>query len=171
MFVRGILPLLLAIVIASAAHAQQARPGDVVTGPARVTDSDKMVVNGVYILLWGVDGPEKGQPCYLNNQLYDCHAIALRELQILTAQGPVTCTIENDPNRLRRGRIYGTCTSRDGKDIAEQLVRAGHALAFVDQTDKYKPIEAIAEADKVGLFRGSFMEPWAFATAITGANQ
>lgn len=171
MILRGILTLFFALGAVPAAHAQQARPGDVVTGPARVTDSDKMVVNGVYILLWGVDGPEKGQPCYQNNQLYDCHSIALRALQILTAQGPVTCTIESDPSRLRRGRIYATCTSSDGKDIAEQLVRAGHALAFLDQTDKYKPAEAIAQAEQVGLFRGSFMEPWAFATAITGANQ
>jgi endonuclease YncB( thermonuclease family) len=173
MLLRAILVLLVTLAAPSAAHAQQAlaRPGDVVTGLARVTDSDKMVVNGVYVLLWGIDGPEKGQPCYLTRQLYDCHSVALRELQIITAQGPVACTIENDPSRLRRGRIYATCRTADGKDVAEQLVRAGHALAFVEQTDKYKSVEAAAEADKVGLFRGTFMEPWVFAQSITGANQ
>jgi endonuclease YncB( thermonuclease family) len=169
------LALLLLLVLAapSAAEAQAAaaKPGDVVQGVARVTDSDKLVVNNVYIRLWGVDGPELGQPCFFTNrQQYDCQSIALRELEIITAQGPVTCTIENDPSRLRRGKIYCTCLTSEGRDVAEELVKAGHALAFVEQTDKYKQVEAVAEEKKVGLFRGPFQEPWVFAASITGAG-
>ncbi len=154
-------------------EAQQrlAQPGDVVKGPARVTDSDKLVVDGVYIRLWAVDGPELGQPCFFaNGAQYDCQSIALRELQIITAQGPVTCTIEQDSSRVRRGRIYGTCKTADGKDVAEQLVKAGHALAFVDQSDRYLAAEKVAEDAKVGLFRGSFQAPWDFAAMIIGGG-
>src|SRR5262245_19878838 len=116
---------------AAAAVAQQrpAQPGDVVKGPARVTDSDKLVVDGVYIRLWAVDGPELGQPCFCGSGAQcDCQSIALRELQIITAQGLVTCVIEQDTSRLRRGRIYGSCKTVDGKDVGEELVKAGHAL-------------------------------------------
>lgn len=163
----------VALLAAAPAVAQQrlAQPGDVVKGPPRVTDSDKLVVDGVYVRLWGVDGPEMGQPCFFaNGAQYDCQSIALRELQIITAQGPVTCTIEQDTSRLRRGRIYGTCTTVEGRDVAERLVQAGHALAFVDQSDKYLAAEKVAEDAKVGLFRGSFQAPWDFAAAIIGGG-
>ena len=158
------------VVVAGAAIAQAPRvvqTGDIVRGAARVTDSDKLVVDGVYIRLWGADGPELGQPCFFaNNQAYDCQSIALRELQIITAQGPVTCTIQRDTERTRRTFIYGVCQTSDGRDVAEELVKAGHALAFVDQSDKYLAAEAIAETAKIGLFRGRFMAPWEFAATV-----
>ena len=165
-----LLPSLVAVPCLAEAQVA-AQPGDVVKGVARVTDSDKLVVDNVYIRLWGVDGPELGQPCFFaNRQQYDCQSLALRELQIITAQGAITCTIENDPSRLRRGKIYGTCLTGEGRDVAEELVKAGHALAFVEQTEKYEQFEAVAEEAKAGLFRGYFQEPWVFAASITGAG-
>ena len=156
--------------VAGVAGAQAARPvqtGEVVRGAARVTDSDKLVVDGVYLRLWGADGPELAQPCFFaNNQPYDCQSIALRELQIITAQGPVTCTVQRDTERTRRTFLYGICLTSDGRDVAEELVRAGHALALVDQTDRYLAAEAVAEAARVGLFRGRFIAPWEFAATV-----
>ena len=64
--------------VAGAAGAQAPRPvqaGDVVRGAARVTDSDKLVVDGVYLRLWGADGPELAQLCFFaNNQPYAARA-------------------------------------------------------------------------------------------------
>ncbi len=169
-FVSQVLAVATLLFVAGMAAAQAPRPvqnGEVVRGAARVTDSDKIVVDGVYLRLWGADGPELGQPCFFaNNQAYDCQSIALRELQIITAQGAVTCTVQRDTERTRRTFIYGTCLTSDGRDVAEALVRAGHALAFVDQTDKYLAAEAVAEAAKVGMFRGVFMAPWEFAATV-----
>lgn len=159
--------LLCAAGTATAQAPRAVQTGDIVRGVARVTDSDKLVVDGVYLRLWGVDGPELAQPClFENGQRYDCQSIALRELQIITAQGPVTCTVQRDSNRARRTFNYGICKTSDGRDVAEQLVRAGHALAFVEQTDQYVAAEAAAKAAKVGLFRGSFQPPWEFAAQL-----
>jgi endonuclease YncB( thermonuclease family) len=170
------LAVAVAVVLAAFGALAQAPPrvlqtGDVVRGPARVTDSDKLVVDGVYLRLWGADGPEFGQQCaFANNQPYDCHSIALRELQIIAALGPVTCTIQRDTHRTRRTFVYRVCLTSDGRDVAEELVRAGHALAFVEQTEKYLAAEAHAEAAKAGLFRGRFQAPWDFAVALMGGG-
>ncbi len=144
------------VVIASGAQAQESD----LTGMARVMDSDKLIVQDVYLRLWAIDAPELGQPCLIKNEVYACNAVAYRALEILVADGPVSCSYREDDSRQRRGKIYAVCVAIDGTNINDAMVRQGQALAFFEQSEEFAEAEAAAAQAGVGLWRGAFDAPW-----------
>jgi endonuclease YncB( thermonuclease family) len=131
------------------------------TGPARVMDADILAIGSKRIILWGVDAPERNQTCSLQRRQWACWNVAARELQILVADGDTTCKSVGKADAF--GRIYGVCTS-NGKNLNEEMVRSGLALAFTEQTDDYTPAQEEAKAAKAGLWQDTakFMPPWIF---------
>jgi endonuclease YncB( thermonuclease family) len=97
----------------------------------------------------------------MNGTFWGCYDAAKRQLQLLAGRGEVTCTYRGEPDRL--GRQYGVCTS-GGQDINEEMVKAGLALAFREQSDDYLLQMVDAITAEVGLWQVGveFEEPWEF---------
>jgi endonuclease YncB( thermonuclease family) len=113
-------PLLLVIVVfAPRVDANE------ITGPARAVDSAVIAINGQRIMLFGVDSVMRDQTCTFGGKFRRCWAAALRNLEILADQGPVTCETIGEPDVY--GRLLARCDV-NRESLNEQLVRAGWAI-------------------------------------------
>ena len=145
--------------LTGAARAQGADTG--ITGTPEVLDADILKFGTQRVLLWGIDAPEKKQTCQLNGQLWGCYEVAFRYLQLLSGRGEVTCTYKGDPDPF--GRRFGVCES-GGQDLNAEMVRAGMALAFDEESEDYDAAMVEAITAQAGLWQpgADFEEPWVF---------
>lgn len=137
---------------------------DEIAGIARVMASDRLVVDGTRIHLFGIDGLERGQPCRADGRIWECGVAAIRKLQELADNQVVTC-VQRDLDEFRR--IEATC-SVGGIDLSEAMVGAGMALALRDKVMDYVPAEESARLERAGAWSGQFIEPWTFREAMRG---
>lgn len=126
-----------------------------------VIDADILAFGTQRVILWGIDAPEKKQVCQMNDAAWGCYDAAKRQLQLLAGRGEVSCVYKGEPDPF--GRRYGVCTS-GGEDLNAEMVKAGMALAFEEQTDDYVVQMADAITAGVGLWQMgvNFLEPWEF---------
>jgi endonuclease YncB( thermonuclease family) len=145
--------------LTGSAQAQTTQTG--IRGTPEVIDADVLKFGTQRVILWGLDAPEKNQTCQLNGQLWGCYDAAFRYLQLLAGRGEVTCTYKSDPDPF--GRRFGVCES-GGEDLNAEMIRAGMALAFGEQSDDYDAAMADAITSAVGLWQPGvkFEEPWVF---------
>jgi hypothetical protein len=137
-----------------------------VTGAATVLPSDTIVVAGQTFRLFGIDGIEFHQFCYVDGEPWACGASATRALQILM-EFPVTCA----PRAERDGAaVFAACTTAEG-DVAEIMVRQGWAFADRARSDNYVAIEETARAGAEGAWRGVVAEPWVFRDELAAIEQ
>ena len=59
------------------------------------------------------------------------------------------------------GRMLGLCVA-DGRDVNAEMVRSGHAWAFVKYSKRYEAAEAEAKKEKVGVWKGDSEPAWVF---------
>jgi endonuclease YncB( thermonuclease family) len=139
------------------ARAQEAG----ISGTPEVIDADILQFGQQRVILWGIDAPEPRQVCHMNGAEWGCHDAAERQMQLLAGRGEVSCTFKGDPDPF--GRRYGVCVS-GGEDLNAEMVQAGLALAFEEQSEDYMPQMADAISAGVGLWQVgvSFEEPWVF---------
>ncbi|MDA0367203.1 MAG: thermonuclease family protein [Proteobacteria bacterium] len=135
-----------AVVFATAVSAQQLR------GAARVVDGDTLAIDGARVRLFGIDAPERGQPCRDGG---DCGAQSQDFLEALIGGRQVTCAPEDID---RYGRVVATCFA-GGADLNRAMVRAGHALPYIEFSRRY---EADAPANP------RFAAPWSYRRTATG---
>jgi endonuclease YncB( thermonuclease family) len=140
---------------------------DTVTGNATVLTADRLIIGENQFFLFGIDGFDEPQNCYINGEPWACGAVAFRELQILADVGPVTCIRQRERNPRRMRFPWGTCTA-GGVDLAEAMVRAGLAFVVMDQSEQYLPAQIAAEAEGVGAWRGVFIAPWEYRDRMRG---
>jgi len=133
-----------------------------ITGPAEVIDSTVIVVNGQRIMLFGIDSVMRKQNCTIDGKIWQCWAAAVRALEILVDQGPVTCDAIGEPDVY--GRLLARCNI-NGQSLNEQLVRTGYAVARPSETRDYVAAEAAAKEEKLGLWQGKFLMPAEFRRA------
>jgi len=133
-----------------------------ITGPAEVIDSTVIVVNGQRIMLFGIDSVMRKQNCTIDGKIWQCWAAAVRALEILVDQGPVTCDAIGEPDVY--GRLLARCNI-NGQSLNEQLVRKGYAVARPSETRDYVAAEAAAKEEKLGLWQGKFLMPAEFRRA------
>jgi len=133
-----------------------------ITGPAEVIDSTVIVVNGQRIMLFGIDSVMRKQNCTIDGKIWQCWAAAVRALEILVDQGPVTCDVIGEPDVY--GRLLARCNI-NGQSLNEQLVRKGYAVARSSETMDYAAAEAAAKEEKLGLWQGKFVMPAEFRRA------
>ena len=127
---------------------------------ARIVDGDTVVLSGVRVRLHGIDAPETKQSCRdAQDRRYRCGREATAALGRL-ADGGIRCRMQRGADRY--GRKIGTCYAADGTDINAEMVRLGYALAYRKYSKKYVPEEQEARANRRGLHRGAFVEPWAW---------
>jgi endonuclease YncB( thermonuclease family) len=130
-----------------------------ITGTAKVVDSAVIEIDSRRIMLFGVDSVMRKQSCRMEAKNWACWDAAVRDLQILVDQGPVTCQIVGEPDPY--GRLLGRCTV-NGRSLNEDLVRRGYAVARPSETNDYVAAEAEAKEHKVGLWQGQFVRPSEF---------
>ncbi len=126
------------------------RPPSVV----RVIDADTVDVDGTRFRLHGIDAPEARQTCRAMGRTWNCGAAATEALQA-RAEG-MSCT-GGEADRF--GRTIGTC-SAGGTDLNAWLVANGWALAYLQFSEDYADEEAQAQANRLGMHRGQFVDPW-----------
>lgn len=149
----------LGVIAAIAALANAVPAWAQITGPVRVTDSDKMMVGDVRVVLHGIDALDRGQVCTIDGKRWACWAVAVRGLEILVDEGPIDCTQTGEPDPFQR--LWVVCHV-NGRDINEAMVRQGLAVANRDQSDAYIAAEDAAKGESVGIWRSKFIMPAEF---------
>lgn len=133
-------------------------------GQASVIDGDTIEIHGTRIRLWGIDAPENSQLCRGDDSLqYRCGAKSANDLDAFIVSRPVNC---NPVSLDRYGRTVATC-SVGGTDLGEWLVRNGLALDWPKYSKgKYDADQGQAKHSEIGIWKGSFVEPWQYRTCI-----
>lgn len=148
----------LALPLVAAAQTQSL---DIISGTAVVLDTDVIRIGNQRVILWGIDAPEPAQLCYRDGEVWGCQGASYRTLELLSGRGEVTCYLRGDPDPFNRR--FGVCES-GGQDINAEMIRAGMALAYTDQSDDYLEVQFEAIAAEAGMWAigVQFQPPWEF---------
>ena len=136
-----------------------------IAGMPKIIDGDTIEVQGQAIRLYGIDAPELGQACTIEERAYDCGLVARTALLDLTAGVAVTCqvvsaeVISAEPGRAAEDGRPGRCFAQ-GYDLSEGMTYTGWALALREVSAHYLVFEERAQAAGRGLWRGRFVTPW-----------
>ena len=143
--------------LAVAGFAVVAEPSglEVTLDNPRVISASVLESNSVRYELDGIDAPDFLQGCRDGNQVfYRCGYEAWLFVHRLVEGQPVVC-------RLGREGAVRSVRARcriDGRDLADLVVRQGHAVAVPGGPD-YSPAESEARQARRGLWSGTFMVP------------
>lgn len=147
--------LVLAVAAVTVVAVRQAlhgsKPGQTISGHARIVDGDSLVVAGVEIRLFGIDAPELFQRCTREGREVRCGRESARSLIALAAGQPLSCE-RRDIDRF--GRTVAVCRV-DDVDLGRAQVVAGQAVAY----GAYYQDEAAARAARRGVWAGEFVRP------------
>jgi len=121
----GAIVFAVAVLLSPGVGAQQ------INGLARVVDGDTLAIDGTRVRLFGIDAPERGQPCLDRG---DCGAEATAYLVRLVDGRTVQCKQEDID---QYSRVVGTCFV-GRTDLSRALVRAGHAVPYLEFSRRYE---------------------------------
>jgi endonuclease YncB( thermonuclease family) len=127
-----------------------------IAGPARVIDGDTIEIALVHVRLFGIDAPESNQTCERSGIEWLCGAEAAKHLRQLIGNSPVSCEVRGAD---RYSRTVAVCRA-GGVDLNAAMVLAGMALAYRKYSSDYVTEEVTARSQGVGLWAGSFADPW-----------
>jgi len=126
-------------------------------GDARAITGDAIELAGNRYCLTGVDAPDPGQRCTLQNgKTYDCARIATTALMDLLAGASVQC----QPTGIKRMDCAVARCTADGFDLSGNMVHTGWALADPVEGIPYLRKQELARTRRHGLWRGTFETPW-----------
>lgn len=122
----------------------------------KIVDGDSLELDGRRIRLVGIDAPEYSQYCFdADNKKYDCGQKSLEYLKKLAKGKTVKCKVKSVDIY---GRDLAICYA-DGKSLNLAMVRAGHAILYRNQKQKYVQAAKEAKAAKRGIYQGRYMAP------------
>ena len=133
--------------------------GPAAAEPPRVIDGDTFVLEGTTIRLWGIYAVERTQLCRLGGLPWHCGYGAIVALELLLAGQTVAC-VKKDTDRY--GREVAACSISNGQlDVGALMVGEGWAMDY-NQYSKgfYAEAQALAQANKRGIWSGEFEKPW-----------
>ena len=126
-------------------------------GRVEVLDGNTLVMRGQRIRLWGIDSPEKAQPCTKNGQRWMCGQDAALALEDRINKRLVACY---EKGLDEKGRMMGQCFIGH-IDLNGWLARYGWALSYRPATTMYNSRESMARFQRIGIWRDGGMEaPW-----------
>ena len=135
-----------------------------ITGVPKVVDGDTIHIKFYKIRLQGIDAPEIKQICkkpflqasFFNFQKdYYCGQVSKKKLIQKIGNKPVKCILVG---KDRYKRYLAKCLK--GKvDLNRWMVRNGYAVAYKRYSKLYIPEENFAKEEKLGLWKGTFVEP------------
>ena len=124
-------------------------------GQARTVDGDSLEIGETRFRLFGIDAIEARQTCERNGETWACGQDAAAALRALADGKSLNCTQrDSDPY----GRVVASCTV-NGRDLAEQMVRMGLAVALRDFSTAYVAAEEAAKSRSVGIWGSEFQNP------------
>ncbi len=104
--------------------------GHVIEGACWVVDGDTVVVAGVYIRLAGIDAPELDHPYGQSAKWALIRICRGQRIRVELLQ------------ESSHDRCVGRCYLPDGRDLAAEMVRAGHAVDWPKYSGgRYTPLE------------------------------
>ncbi len=145
----------LAVVAPQVANTENTTASGLVL-PQSVIDGDTIVLEGKRIRLFGIDAPEKSQPCQVQKPAVACGIIARNALIGFVTGATVQCDREDVD---RYGRDVSRCYA-EGYDLSAGMVRAGLAVAYRQYSLSYVSEEENAKRLKRGMWKGTFVMPW-----------
>jgi len=161
--------LATAVGLALLAPLPRAVAGDppVYRGLAEVAGPAMLSLDGKRVVLWGIDAPVRGQPCYAGNKTWDCATASAKTLLNLVGDREIVC----EQHRVDQyGRVFAVCKAGE-VDINRSLVEAGLAVALPKETADYVAAEAAAKAKGIGVWRGPFTAPADYREMLAGHPQ
>jgi endonuclease YncB( thermonuclease family) len=133
--------------------------GPALSGRATVLDGDTIELAGERVRLEGIDAPETGQTCARKTgAAWACGTEATLKLKRLIDRSDVVC---RPAGRDKYGRVLGWC-SAGGRDLNGEMVRSGHAWAFVRYSTRYVTAEKEARRARAGIWQGEVEPAWVF---------
>ena len=129
-----------------------------ITGIAKIIDGDTIHIGKNKIRLHGIDAPEWNQSCTINNKVWKCGEKSADTLKQLIDNQTVICEIK-DIDQYKR--YVAVCFSNT-VNLNEQMVLNGWAIAYRYYSKDYIVEEAVAKKNKVGIWKGKFLEPYEF---------
>ena len=123
----------------------------------KIIDGDTIHIGKIKYRLHGIDSPEKDQLCKFNNQTYLCGVESTNFLKLLIKDSNNVYCNEKSVDRYKR--IVAVCFY-DGKELNKIIVRNGWAIAYRKFSNDYVSDENYAKDNKLGIWRGSFSEPY-----------
>ena len=168
---------LLSLAVVAITHAAPrqdlAEPAEAqaIVGSADIVDGDSIKINGISIRLHGIDAAEMSQTCTAAPSAtrflvpapgtWNCGLEARRLLARLIGDAPVSC-VETTIDKY--GRTVARC--RAGEiDLNAEMVRQGHAWAFVKYSSDYVEAEKEARAARRGIWQADTQTAWDFRSA------
>ena len=122
-----------------------------------VSDADSLRAGQLRLRLHGIDAPELRQNCLDSvGQPYKCGQSATDFLRSMIEIGTEIQCRHLDTDRYKRWVVK---CFHNGEDIAEAVVRAGWALAYLRYAQDYIEAEKQAERARRGIWQGSFTRP------------
>src|SRR5215472_6281287 len=150
-----VLALAAGIVLGNLISAASAEDSPVSRGLAEVVGPAMLSIDGKRIVLYGVDAPVKGQPCYAGAKMWDCATASVKTLLNLVGTQEIAC----EQRRVDGfGRVFAVCKAGE-IDINRALVEAGMAMALPKETADYVASEMAAKSNGIGIWRGPFTAP------------
>ncbi len=128
-----------------------------ISGIPKVVDGDTIHINNYKFRLEGIDAPEMRQQCKKESfkisfligftfyKDYSCGRVSKEKLITKINTSEIKC-ISSSKDRYKR-------------NLNQWMVRNGFAIAYRRYSKKYVPDEEFAKENKLGLWKGKFMEP------------
>ena len=129
-----------------------------IKGFASVIDGDSIMVNNKKIRLAAIDAAELDQKCFKKEIIkYDCGNESYKFLKNIVHKKHIKCYYNN---KDIYNRYLGKCFVKN-ININEEILKNGMAIIynFTTSSNRLKNFELQARGNKLGLWRGSFLEP------------
>lgn len=153
--VRFVLPAVLAIGVATAAHPANA-------DTVHVVDGDTIQVDGTTFRLHGIDAPEAGQKCNdATGGTWRCGDEATKHLEALIGDNVPQC---DDRGMDEYDRVISVCVV-NGTELNRAMVSDGYAWAFRKFSEDYVADEDDAAHRSVEIWQASTQTAWEYRAA------
>tara|TARA_B100001013_G_C24527158_1_gene409338 strand:- start:135 stop:626 length:492 start_codon:yes stop_codon:yes gene_type:complete len=129
-----------------------------IKGKAKVIDGDTIHIGNNKIRLHGIDAPEQKQTCNFEGNKWNCGQDATFFLSNLINKKSVSCRV-NDIDQYKR--LVAVCFI-DNININQTMVIFGWAIAYRYYSKDFIKEEQIAKKNKIGIWRGTFEEPYIY---------
>jgi len=157
--------ILLAVLLGALTPTMaDARKGEVVQGQATVIDGDTIRIRGERIRLYGIDAPERHQPCFTAEGVkFPCSPVVTRALEERIRGQTVACQVMDVD---RWGRLIGRCDApapwngTPTGTLNRSMLASGFAVAMRRASPEYVREADIARRNRIGLWNGKFEDPY-----------
>jgi endonuclease YncB( thermonuclease family) len=166
--------IFVGVLAAALFNGRAAEALDEIVGRARAVTGDTLKIKSIddgktrRVRLFGVNAPDPHQHCETKNGVpVDCGLMSLDALDAMMRRKQITCV---DLEKDAEGKLAGTCYAGDTV-LNSSLVRAGWALAYVEESRDLAGLEERARAEGKGIWPYRFEKPWIWRAALKKAKK